>query len=109
VCDSRGDRRRKCGARLRALHAVVETNSVNVDIALTSLGKREEHFAGGTGESQQWPTILPMWFTYTNPVSGRVPELHRPACLPCADHPELNLDRNGYQEPPNAPAANRAP
>ena len=91
---------------MRALHAVVETNSVNVDIARTSLGKREEHFAGGTGESQQWPTILPMWFTYTNPVSGRVPELHRPACVPCADHPELNLDRNGYQEPPDA---NRAP
>ena len=85
------------------------SNTANVDIALTSLGKREEHFAGGTGESQQWPTILPMWFTYTNPVSGRVPELHQPDCVPCADHPELRLDRNGYQEPPDAPAANRAP
>ncbi len=84
-------------------------NGVNVDIALTSLGKREEHFSGGTGETQQWPTILPMWFTYTNPVSGRVPELHQPDCVPCADHPELRLDRNGYQEPPDAPAANRAP
>ena len=85
------------------------SNTVNVDIALTSLGKREEHFAGGTGESQQWPTILPMWFTYTNPVSGRVPELHQPDCVPCALHPELRLDRNGYQEPPDAPAANRSP
>jgi hypothetical protein len=85
------------------------SNSVNVDIALTSLGKREEHFAGGTGEPQQWPTILPMWFTYTNPVSGRVPELHQPDCVPCALHPELRLDRNGYQEPPDAPAANRSP
>jgi hypothetical protein len=85
------------------------SNSVNVDIALTSLGKREEHFAGGTGEAQQWPTILPMWFTYTNPVSGRVPELHQPDCVPCALHPELRLDRNGYQEPPDAPAANRSP
>jgi len=85
------------------------SNTVNVDIALTTLGKREEHFAGGTGEPQQWPTILPMWFTYTNPVSGRVPELHQPGCVPCATHPELSLDRNGYQEPPDAPAANRSP
>ena len=84
-------------------------NSVNVDIPLTVLGKREEHFAGGTGETQQWPTILPMWFTYTNPVSGRVPPLHQPDCVPCALHPELNLNRNGYQEPPDAPAANRSP
>ena len=84
-------------------------NTVNVDIALTTLGRREEHFAGGTGESQQWPTILPMWFTYTNPVSGRVPALHQPDCVPCALHPELNLDRNGYQEPPDAPAANKSP
>ncbi|HVQ11971.1 MAG TPA: hypothetical protein VMS40_00155, partial [Vicinamibacterales bacterium] len=85
------------------------SNTANVDILLTDLGKRQEHFAGGTGESQQWPTILPMWFTYTNPVSGRVPELHQPDCVPCALHPELNLDRNGYQEPPDAPAANRSP
>jgi hypothetical protein len=87
----------------------VPSNSVNVDIPLTSLGKREEHFAGGTGEPWQWPTILPMWFTYTNPVSGRVPEFHQPDCVPCALHPELSLDRNGYQEPPDAPAANRSP
>jgi len=84
------------------------SNTVNVDIPLTSLGKRQEHFAGGTGDSWQWPTILPMWFTYSNPVSGRVPELHQPDCVPCAVHPELALDRNGYQEPPDAPVANRA-
>jgi len=28
--------------------------------------------------------------------------------VPCAVHPELALDRNGYQEPPDAPVANRA-
>ena len=51
------------------------------DIPLTSLGKREEHFRGGTGETEEWPSILPMWFQYTNPVSGRVPELFQgPAC-----------------------------
>lgn len=80
----------------------------NVDVTLVSIGKREEHFSGGPGETWQWPTILPMWFTYTNPVSGRVPELHQPDCVPCAIHPELRLDRNGYQEPPDFPAANRS-
>jgi hypothetical protein len=85
------------------------SNSVNVDIPLTALGKREEHFVGGTGEPRQWPSILPMWFTYTNPVSGRVPELHQPDCVLCALRPDLRLDRNGYQEPPDAPAANRSP
>ncbi|MEO6185598.1 MAG: nuclear transport factor 2 family protein [Steroidobacteraceae bacterium] len=84
------------------------TNSANVDIPLTALGKRQEHFAGGPGDTFVWPMIMPMWFTYTNPVSGRVPELHQPDCVPCALHPELRLDRNGYQEPPDAPVANRA-
>jgi hypothetical protein len=83
-------------------------NNLNVDVSLVSIGKREEHFSGGPGETWQWPTILPMWFTYTNPVSGRVPSLHQPDCVPCALHPELRLDRNGYQEPPDAPAANRS-
>jgi hypothetical protein len=84
-------------------------NTANVDILLTALGRREEHFVGGTGQTRQWPSILPMWFTYTNPVSGRVPERHQPDCVLCALRPDLNLDRNGYQEPPDAPAANRAP
>jgi hypothetical protein len=80
----------------------------NVDVTLVSIGKREEHFSGGPGETWQWPTILPMWFTYKNPVSGRVPEFYQPDCVPCALHPELRLDRNGYQEAPDAPEANRS-
>jgi hypothetical protein len=83
--------------------------NVNVDVTLAQIGKREEHFQGGTGVQQQWPTILPMWFTYTNPVSGRVPELHQPDCVPCGVRPDLALSKNGYQEPPDAPAANRSP
>jgi hypothetical protein len=84
-------------------------NNANVDIPVTALGRREEKFQGGTGVSTPWPAILNMWFTYTNPVSGRVPEFHQPDCVICALRPELNLDRNGYQEPPDAPAANRSP
>lgn len=87
----------------------VYNNSTNVDITLKELGKREEHLPGGSLDGYQWPTILPMWFTYTNPVSGRVPELHQPDCVPCTLHPELKLSQNGYQEPPDAPEANRAP
>jgi hypothetical protein len=87
----------------------VPGNTANVDVTLVQIGKREEHFSGGPGEPLQWPSIMPMWFTYTNPVSGRVPELHQPDCVPCALRPELALSRNGYQEPPDAPAANRSP
>jgi hypothetical protein len=87
----------------------VYNNTANVDITLKSLGKREEHLPGGSSDGWQWPTILPMWFTYTNPVSGRVPELHQPDCVPCALYPELRLNQNGYQEPPDAHEANRSP
>lgn len=81
----------------------------NVDIPLTALGRRELHFRGGTGEPRQWPSILPMWFDYTNPVSGRVPEYFQENCALCTLRPDLRLDRNGYQEVPDAPAANRSP
>jgi len=79
------------------------------DIPLTSLGKREEHFWGGTGETLQWPSILPMWFQYTNPVTGRIPENYQGQCVPCVVRPDLRLDRNGYQLPPDAPEANYSP
>lgn len=79
------------------------------DVPLMSLGKREEHFAGGPGDTLQWPSIMPMWFSYTNPVTGRVPELYQQQCVPCAVRPDLRLDANGYQEPPDAPEANKAP
>jgi hypothetical protein len=51
---------------------------------------------------------MPMWFSYTNPVSGRVPELYQRDCVPCTIRPDLRFDANGYQQPPDAPKANRA-
>jgi hypothetical protein len=83
--------------------------NANVDIPVTALGRREQHFQGGTGVPTPWPAILPMWFTYTNPVSGRVPEYHQSDCVLCELRPDLRLSRHGYQEPPDAPAANRSP
>jgi hypothetical protein len=84
-------------------------SNAGVDISLKDLGKREEGFQGGTGTQLQWPSIMPMWFTYTNPVSGRKPPLHQPDCVPCIVRPDLALGKNGYQEPPDAPEANRSP
>nr|WP_166179932.1 nuclear transport factor 2 family protein [Altererythrobacter segetis] len=74
------------------------------DLLLTDLGKREEGFAGGTGTKIDWPGILPMWFHYRNPVSGRVPEHYWPDCVPCEVRPEVRLTSNGYEMPPTGPS-----
>ena len=57
-----------------------------------------EHPAGTT---VAWPSILPMWFHYRNPVSGRVPERYWPDCVPCIDYPETSMTSHGYLLPPN--------
>jgi hypothetical protein len=74
------------------------------DLLLTDLGKREEGFAGGTGTKIDWPGILPMWFHYRNPVSGRVPKLYWPDCVPCEVRPQVRLTSNGYEMPPTGPS-----
>jgi hypothetical protein len=81
--------------------AAAPVRAVRNDITAEDLGAKRD----GT----QWPSIMPMWFGYTNPVSGRVPELYQPDCVPCSIRPDLRFDKNGYQQPPNAPEANRAP
>ena len=73
------------------------------DILMTELGKRAEGFRGGTGETVEWPGILPMWFNYRNPVSGRVPESYWPDCVPCELKPEAKMTNYGYQLPPTGP------
>ena len=71
------------------------------DIPLTNLGERERGFRGGTGEEMAWPAILPMWFHYKNPVSGRVPEHYWPDCVPCSQYPETSMKNHGYLLPPS--------
>ncbi len=71
------------------------------DIPLTSLGDRERGFRGGTGDEIGWPGILPMWFHYKNPVSGRLPEHYWPDCVPCAQYPETSMKNHGYLLPPS--------
>jgi hypothetical protein len=73
------------------------------DVLMTELGRRAEHFRGGTGETIEWPGILPMWFNYRNPVSGRVPEHYWPDCVPCELLPESQMTRHGYLMPPTGP------
>jgi hypothetical protein len=73
------------------------------DIPITALGRREEGFRGGTGKTITWPGILPMWFHYRNPVSGRMPDNYWPDCVPCVQMPQASMTRHGYQMPPNGP------
>ena len=73
------------------------------DIPMDKLGKRAEHFRGGTGETIEWPGILPMWFNYRNPVSGRLPAFYMPDCVPCDVMPDSQMTRHGYLMPPTGP------
>ncbi|WP_432828902.1 nuclear transport factor 2 family protein [Dactylosporangium sp. CA-092794] len=74
------------------------------DVLLTDVGVREEGFQGGSGRFIAWPEIVPMWFEYRNPVSGRVPPKYWPDCVPCEFRPDWKLTSNGYQLPPSGPS-----
>jgi hypothetical protein len=73
------------------------------DIPITVLGERQEHFRGGTGEPWEWPAILPMWWGYRNPVSGRKPDLFLTDCVPCDYAPDQSMTRHGYMLPASGP------
>lgn len=73
------------------------------DVPITELGKLQEHFRGGTGEPWEWPKILPMWWGYKNPVSGRQPELFLPDCVPCEYDPQMSMVKHGYLLPSTDP------
>jgi hypothetical protein len=78
-----------------------QTDNYPPDIPLTELGERERGFLGGPGDTLAWPSILPMWFHYKNPVSGRVPEHYWPDCESCVQHPETSMKSHGYLLPPS--------
>jgi hypothetical protein len=73
------------------------------DVPITELGKLQEHFRGGTGEPWEWPKILPMWWGYKNPVSGRQPELFLQDCVPCQYSPDMSMVKHGYLLPTTDP------
>ena len=73
------------------------------DVPITELGVLQEHFRGGTGEPWDWPKILPMWWGYKNPVSGRVPALFLEDCVPCGYAPEMSMVKHGYLLPSTDP------
>ena len=78
----------------------------DVDLKNPKLGDRERGFAGGPTETVAYPAIQPMWFSYRNPVSGRLPQHYwGPGCVPCRGaKPEWALMENGFQEPPTGPS-----
>jgi len=47
--------------------------------------------------------ILPMWWGYKNPVSGRTPDLFLPDCVPCNYAPDMSMTKHGYLLPPTDP------
>ncbi|GAB1312564.1 SnoaL-like domain-containing protein [Madurella fahalii] len=75
------------------------------DVALKDpkMGPREVGFIGGPSPQVSWPSIQRMWWSFRNPVSGRVPESYWPGCVPCKAKPEWYLTANGYQEPATGP------
>jgi hypothetical protein len=75
------------------------------DIAMSELGERMEGMRGGVGRPRTWPEIVPMWFNYRNPVTGRVPERYWPDCVPSGVAPDTSMTRHGFQMPPTGPAA----
>jgi hypothetical protein len=72
-------------------------------VPISELGKLQEHYRGGTGEPWAWPKILPMWWGYKNPVSGRQPELFLPDCVPCEYSPNMSMVKHGYLLPTTDP------
>jgi hypothetical protein len=85
-----------------ARQPATQTNSnYPPDIPLNKLRERERGFRGGTGDIIAWPNIVPMWFHYKNPVSGRTPEHYWPDCETCVQYPETSMKNHGYMLPPS--------
>jgi hypothetical protein len=76
------------------------------DVPLTALGQRQQGFIPGSTQFNPYihngpaypgyPSAVPMWFHYVNPVSGRVPPYYWPDCASCVARPDTSLSANGY-------------
>ena len=84
-----------------ARRPAAQSNDYPPDVPLTTLGERERGFRGGTGDLVVWPGILPMWFHYKNPVTGRIPEHYWPDCITCMQYPETSMKNHGFLLPPS--------
>lgn len=112
---SRNNNSRRAAAELDVLASVPAThlldrrqqNDFPPDVSLNdpAMREREEGFNGGPTPTVTWPRILRMWWSYRNPVSGRVPDSYwAPGCVPCRTaKPDWALEKNGFQEPPTGP------
>jgi hypothetical protein len=68
-------------ARISAKNAVEPLRNFPPDIPRTSMPLR--HHGSLPGDTISWPAIKPMWFSYRNPVSGRLPPLYCPDLKTC--------------------------
>jgi hypothetical protein len=62
-------------------NAVEPLRNFPPDVPRTSMPIR--HHGSLPGDTIAWPDIKPMWFSYRNPVSGRVPPLYCPDLKTC--------------------------
>lgn len=58
------------------------------DVPLSSMPVRYHGFM--PGDIVDWPQIKPMWFSYKNPVSGRIPPFYCPDLKTCEKELEAN-------------------
>jgi hypothetical protein len=63
------------------VQAIVPLRDFPADIPRASMPLR--HHGSVPGDVIVWPDIKPMWFSYKNPVSGRVPPLYCPDIKTC--------------------------
>ncbi len=71
----------KAPARAPVKQAIEPLRNFPADIPRTSMPLR--HHGSAPGDMISWPDIKPMWFSYKNPVSGRMPENYCPDLKTC--------------------------
>jgi hypothetical protein len=67
--------------RVETRNAIEPLRNFPPDVARASMPIR--HHGSLPGDMIVWPDIKPMWFSYRNPVSGRVPPLYCPDLKTC--------------------------